>query len=148
MKGLHFKITLRPFCRHYWNFFLGSWITYFVLLMVVRHFELYKWFPGIAFLGYGVVIGLQLLAINYSEKRYDYILLSFSLIIIGAIASLDIILHKQQMAELWRIWGWFPLSHEHIDGYMQTLIVLLNIFTGSVAAQCLFYGLNRREFGG
>ncbi|MBX2809570.1 MAG: hypothetical protein KTR20_13175 [Cellvibrionaceae bacterium] len=31
----------------------------------------------------------------------------------------------------------------NIDGYMQAFMVLLNIFTGSVAAQCLFHGLNR-----
>ena len=125
---------------------MGSWLLYFVLFFVVSQFKLYEWFPGIAFIGYAAVIILQLTALNFSKKRYDYILLSFSLIAMGAIASLDMILHKQQMAELWVLWGWFPLTPDHIDGYMQTLIVLLNIFTGSVAAQCLFYGLNKRSF--
>jgi hypothetical protein len=132
--------------RGYWKYFIGSWLSYFLLLLVVRSFKLYEWFPGIAFLGYAVVIILQLVALNFSKKRLDYILLSVSLIIIGAIASLDMILHKQQMAELWVLWGWFPLTPSHIDGYMQALIILLNIFTGSIAAQSLFYGLNRRSF--
>jgi hypothetical protein len=132
--------------RAYWRYFIGGWASYFILLLVVRSFKLYEWFPGIAFIGYAVVIGLQLAALNFSNKRLDYILLSISLIVIGAIASLDMILHKQQMAELWVLWGWFPLTPDHIDGYMQTLIILLNIFTGSIAAQSLFYGLNRRSF--
>ena len=135
-------INIKP----YWLCFLGSWLSYFLLLFIVRSFKLYEWFPGIAFLGYGLVIVLQLVAINFAQRRYNYIILSISLIVIGAIASLDMILHKQQMAELWVLWDWFPLTPAHIDGYMQAMIILLNIFTGSVAAQCLFYGLNRRSF--
>ena len=136
------KRNIRP----YWYFFLGSWLAYFVLLPTVSYFKLYEWFPGTAFFAYGFIIALQLTAINFSEKRYDYILLSASLILIGAIASLDMVLNRQQMAEIWVLWGWFPLTPAHIEGYMQVLIILLNIFTGSVAAQCLFYGLNRRSF--
>ena len=134
------------FFRAYWCFFLGSWVFYLTLLPTVKLFKLYEWFPGMAFIGYSIIIALQLVALNYSHKRYDYIFLSISLILIGAIASLDMVLNKQQMAELWVLWGWFPLTPSHIDGYMQTLIILLNIFTGSLAAQCLFYGLNRRSF--
>ncbi|MGH1486038.1 MAG: hypothetical protein ACRBCI_07435 [Cellvibrionaceae bacterium] len=141
IKILH-KMNIRP----YWLFFLGSWLSYILLLIIVRSFKLYEWFPGIAFIGYAIVIVLQLAALNFTQRRCDYILLSVSLIVIGAIASLDMILHKQQMAELWVLWGWFPLTPSHIEGYMQTLIILLNIFTGSVAAQSLFYGLNRRSF--
>ena len=136
------KIPIRP----YWLFFSGSWFTYFLLLTVVQSFKLYEWFPGIAFIAYAIVIGFQLAALNFAQRRFDYIALSLSLIIIGAIVSLDMILHKQQMAELWVLWGWFPLTADHIDGYMQALIILLNIFTGSVAAESLFDGLNRRSF--
>ena len=136
------KLPLRP----YWIAFLGCWLFYFLLLPLVNAFRLYEWFPGMAFIGYGVMIVLQLTALNYSQKRFDYILLSASLILVGAIASLDMILNKQQMAEIWVLWDWFPLTPDHIDGYMQALIILLNIFTGSLAAQCLFYGLNRRSF--
>ena len=132
--------------RSYWYFFLGSWLFYFFLLPLVSVFKLYEWFPGIAFLGYGMIITLQLTALNFSKRRYDYILLSVSLIFIGAIASLDMILNKQEMAELWVLWDWFPLTPAHIEGYMQAMIILLNIFTGSLAAQCLFYGLNKRSF--
>lgn len=130
----------------FWYFFLGSWLVYFILLPIVNGFSLYEWFPGIAFIGYSIVIVLQLAAINFGDKRHQFIVLSASLILIGAVASLDMIINKQQMAALWGVWGWFPLTPEHIDGYMQVLIVLLNIFTGSVAAQCLFYGLNKRAF--
>ena len=83
---------------------------------------------------------------HYTVKRYDYMLLGISLIIIGAIASLDIIINKQQFVDLWMQWQWLPLTPDHVDGYVQILLILLNIFTGSIAAQCLFYSSNKKHF--
>lgn len=130
----------------YWCCLLASWLCYSVMMLIVLRFNLYEIFPGIAFLGYASVVALQLAAINFSFKRYHYFVVSFSLIVIGAIASLDMIIHKQFMAELWAQQNVIPIQPEHIDGYVQILIILLNIFTGSIAAQSLFYSLNRRDF--
>ncbi len=126
----------------YWLFLLSCWLFYFLLFPVVTLFKIYEWFPGIGFFAYGFMILLQLFALAATKMRFEYILLSVSLIITGAIASLDMVLHKQQMAELWVLWDWFPLTPSHIEGYLQILIILLNIFTGSLAAQCLFFGIN------
>ena len=131
--------------RRYWYFFIGSWIIYLLLLPIVNAFKIYEHIPAIALIGYGTMIILNLLSINECAKRYDYILLSISLIAIGAIASIDMIINKQEMISIW-VEQWPTLTSELAEDYMQILIILLNIFTGSLASQCLFQGLNKRVF--
>lgn len=132
--------------KMFWFYLIGALVTYGILVLITYLFSPYKYFPGYGFIGYGLVIGLLLVALNYAGQRSHYLCHSLSLIVFGAIASLDMILSKQELAEIWVLWDWFPLTMDHINGYMQTLIILLNIFTGSVAANSLFYGLNRRNF--
>ena len=132
--------------KFYWYSFLGGWLFYLALLPLVNNLRLYEIFPGVAIVGYGVMIASQLVAINFSERRRHYLLLGVSLIVMGAIASLDILLNRIELAELWAASGWLPVTAENVEGYIQILIIILNIFTGSLAAQCLFYGLNRRSF--
>lgn len=128
------------------KFFFGSWCSYFCLVLLTYFFKLYEIFPAVGFLGYALVIGLLLVALYESEKRWHYMVVGGSLVMFGAIASLDIILSKQELAELWFLWGWFPLTGDHVEGYVQIIIILLNIFTGSLAANCLFYALNKKNF--
>jgi len=128
------------------KFFIGSWASYFLLAIITYTLKLYEYFPGTGFIGYGLVIGLLLVALNEAAKKSHYLLVGASLVLFGAIASFDIVVSKQELAELWILWGWFPLSGQHVEGYMQIIIILLNIFTGSLAANCLFYGLNKKNF--
>lgn len=136
-------LSVKPF----WACFLSAWLFYFILLPLVSIYKFYEVFPAVAFIGYTIIIALNLMAIAYSNKRLHFILLSFSLMIIGAIASLDMILHKEQMAEFWKFWNaWgIELTEQSVTTYVQVLIILLNIFTGSIAAQCLFNGLMRND---
>lgn len=126
--------------------FLGSWAAYAVLAVVTYSLKLYEYFPGTGFIGYGIIISLLLAALNEATRQSHYLLIGASLVLFGAIASFDIVLSKQELAELWILWGWFPLTGQHVEGYMQIVIILLNIFTGSLAANCLFYGLNKKNF--
>ncbi|MFL0805429.1 MAG: hypothetical protein K6L81_17080 [Agarilytica sp.] len=128
------------------RYFLGSWGTYFFLLLLSFSLKLYEIFPGTGIIGYSVVIGFLLAALNEAIKKWHYLVVGASLVLFGAIASFDIVLSKQELAELWVLYGWFPLTMQHVDGYMQVIIILLNIFTGSLAANCLFHGLNKRNF--
>lgn len=130
----------------FYRYFFGSWVSYFVLVALTYKFNLYQHFPGVGFLGYGFVIALLLAALSASLTKVHYLVVGTSLVLFGAIASFDIVVSKQEIAELWVLWGWFPLTSQHVDGYMQIIIILLNIFTGSLAANCLFYGLNKRNF--
>lgn len=128
------------------KFFVGSWATYFVLVLLSYGLKLYEFFPGAGIIGYGIVIGLLLAALNEAEKKWHYLSVGASLVTYGAIASFDIVLSKQELAELWVLYDWFPLTMQHVDGYMNVIIILLNIFTGSLAANCLFHGLNKKNF--
>ncbi len=128
------------------KYFIGSWACYFLLAVLTYSLKLYEYFPGTGFIGYGLVIALLLAALNAAGKKSHYLLVGASLVVFGAVASFDIVLSKQELAELWVLWGWFPLTGQHVEGYMQIIIILLNIFTGSLAANCLFYGLNKKNF--
>lgn len=128
------------------RFFASSWLAYLVLALLTSIFSIYEYFPGTGFIGYAAIIYLLLAALNEASKKSHYLAVGGSLVLFGAIASFDIVLSKQELAELWVLWGWFPLTGQHVEGYMQIIIILLNIFTGSLAANCLFYGLNKKNF--
>ena len=72
-------------------------------------------------------------------------------ILFGTIASLDIVMSKEaivadlaviEMSGLQRLLA----DPAMIDDYVNILVILLNIFTSSVAGNALFYGLNPRNF--
>jgi len=128
------------------RYFISSWASYAVLATLTYVFKLYEYFPGTGFLGYGLVITLLLFALYESTRSFHYLLVGASLVLFGAIASLDIILSEHELAAIWFLWDWFPLSGEHVKAYVQIMIILLNIFTGSLAANCLFHGLNKKNF--
>ena len=128
------------------HYFIASWATYFFLLTLTYLFSIYVHFPPFGFIGYTMVITLMLFALAYSTKQKHYILVSTSLIVVGAIASFDMILSRDELAAIWVKWDILPLTHYHIESYMDVLIILLNIFTGSIAANSLFFGLNKNNF--
>ena len=128
------------------HYYCASWIIFGFLAVLSYFFKAYEIFPGFGLIAYTSIIGLLLAALNEANKKPHYLLVSFGLILYGAIASIDIVLSRNEMIALWMTYDWFPADQTHVDGYIQVVIVLLNIFTGSLAANCLFYGLNDKNF--
>ncbi len=128
------------------HYFVTSWTTYLILQLFTLFLNLYQYFPPFGFVGYAAIITLLLFSLAHSTKQKHYILVSASLIIIGAIASFDMILSRDELAAIWVQWEILPLTHYHVESYMDVLIILLNIFTGSIAANSLFFGLNKNNF--
>lgn len=127
----------------FWQSFALTWLMFFSLLFFSLATQIYLVFPLFSFVGYsGVIIGM-LVALNYAHRKWHYIMHSCSLIFFGTLASLDIIMSKGEMAASWSQVSWISLNEENLDDYIQVLIVLLNIFTGSLAANGLFCGLNQ-----
>ncbi len=76
---------------------------------------------------------------------------SGTLILFGAVVSLDIVISKEAIiADLvaLKIEGLQQVLADTgmVDNYVNILVILLNIFTSSVAGNALFYGLNSRNF--
>ncbi|WP_461538323.1 hypothetical protein [Spongorhabdus nitratireducens] len=135
--------------------FLRCWlgaVSLFVILGTVSLvWEPYHYFPAYGFIGYAITIALLLFALAQSEQLWHYVLVSFTLIKFGAVAGFDIVLSRQEIAEALAVSGelsWLPfqLTVETLDDYVNILVLILNIFTGSLAGNSLFYGLNRRNF--
>ena len=124
----------------------GSWALFILLQLVTYLFEPYRYFPFYGFAGYVLTIAMALVALAFANRQLHYILQSMTLIIFGAVASIDIIWSKQEIFDVLMARGWDVLTPAKADGYIQILIVLMNIFTGSLASSSLFHGLNRRNF--
>jgi len=127
-------------------FILGSWTIFVALQAVTYLFEPYRYFPAYGFIGYIITIGLALVSLNFAHRRWHYIAHSLTLILFGALASLDIIWSKQEILYALAHKGWHFITAAQADGYIQILIIIMNIFTGSLAASSLFYGLNKDSF--
>ena len=76
---------------------------------------------------------------------------SGTLILFGAVVSLDIVISKEaiiadlvalEIEALQQVLA----DTAMVDNYVNILVILLNIFTSSVAGNALFYGLNSRNF--
>ena len=128
------------------RYFFSSWLTFFVLMGLSLSFKIYIYFPAFGFIGYAAVIVLLLLGLSEATKQVHYIAVSGSLIILGAVALFDIILSRDELVSVWIEQQFVPLSEYHIEAYVNAIIMLLNIFTGSLAAGCLFHGLNKKNF--
>ena len=123
------------------RYFSASWLTFALLLTLSTSFKIYTVFPAFGFLGYSVVIVLLLLGLSKATKQTHYMITSVSLIVLGAFALFDIILSRDELVAIWLDTQFIPLSEYHIEAYVNAIIMLLNIFTGSLAAACLFHGL-------
>ena len=128
------------------NILMSSWIIFTILQTISYLWQPYHYFPSFGFFGYTITILLALISLNYAYQQWHYVIQSFTLIFFGLIASLDIIWSKQEILDAFTQLGWHSLMKIQIDGYIQVLLVMLNIFTGSFAANGLFYGLNRKNF--
>jgi len=133
------------------TFWLAAIGTYIVLTSVSVLFKPYETFPAYGIVGYTAVIALLLSAIGHSELRWHFILSGLTLVIAGVVASLDIALSRDSIVESLKNlnfeWARELFSNDAINANLvNVLLILLNIFTSSLAAGVLFYGLNRRNF--
>ncbi len=137
------------------SWFLPYWLSAILLFLILGSVSLlyqpYQDYPAYGFIGYALSITLVMLALTQSEHRWHYIAVSMTLITFGAIAGFDIVFSSEEIAhslEGHRFITILPakISAEMLDDYINILVLILNIFTGSLAANSLFYGLNKRHF--
>jgi len=137
------------------NKFITAWLgsigLYIFLTFISLTFEIYRIFPAYGLFGYTAVILLLLYSISLANMRWHYILSGLTLVFAGVLASVDIILSRGVIvAELRQIeteWARQLFEDdETVSNMVNVLIILLNIFTSSLAADVLFHGLNRKNF--
>ncbi|OCH11456.1 MULTISPECIES: hypothetical protein [unclassified Aliivibrio] len=121
---------------------IGLFIFFFIASFVFHIYEVFYFF---SFLAYGVLIFNLLSAIVYADQWFHYVLCSVLLIILGTFASIDVLSAKEELLESWIEVKWLGLTINNIDSYIQILLILINIFTGSLAANTLFYGLCKKN---
>ena len=121
---------------------VGLFIFFFIASFVFHIYEVFYFF---SFLAYGVLIFNLLSAIVYADQWFHYVLCSVLLIILGTFASIDVLSAKEELLESWIEVKWLGLTMDNIDSYIQILLILINIFTGSLAANTLFYGLCKKN---
>lgn len=138
----HMDISDKTFFRY----FGSSWASFAAFAVLLYGFQLYAYAPFLGVLGYATMILLLLIALSESSKRPHYLLVSASLMCFGAVASFDLISSKDELTTIWRNWLGVDISGEKADGFVQSLLILISIFTGSLASATLFYGLNKRNF--
>ena len=132
-------------------FWLAAILLFLFLGFISLVFQPYQYFPAYGFIGYALSITLLLLALTQSEHRWHYIAVSMTLIIFGAIAGFDIAYSSDEIVQSLESHHFISLlptkiSAKMLDDYINILVLILNIFTGSLAANSLFYGLNKRHF--
>lgn len=132
--------------KTFFRFFLASWASFGGFALLVYGFQLYATVPFLGVLGYATMIIFLLVALSTAEKRRHYLFVSSSLMIFGAIASFDLMSSKSELTELWQDWLGTAITEETASGFSQSLLILISIFTGSLASATLFYGLNKRNF--
>ncbi|WP_211830881.1 hypothetical protein [Kistimonas asteriae] len=140
-----------PRNRRFIYLWISSVLLFVALGTVSLSLDIYRWFPAFGFMGYSAVLVLLLSAMANAWGKWHYIAVSITLILFGTIASLDIVMSKEaivadlaviEMSGLQRLLA----DPAMIDDYVNILVILLNIFTSSVAGNALFYGLNTRNF--
>ena len=131
------------------NYFLYSWLgsilLYIVLTTISMLFEVYKVFPAYGMLGYTCVILLLLFAVSMAEQRWHYIVAGLTLVLAGVVASIDIVLSRDIITAGLRALesDWAKnifTNNETVKNLVNVLVILLNVFTTSLAAGVLFYG--------
>ncbi|MGF1765061.1 hypothetical protein [Aliivibrio kagoshimensis] len=129
------------FYSRFWQIFVGVWILFFLLFIAAFELEVYRFLPFFSFIAYGVLIVGLLSALTNAHYKIHFIVSSVSLILLGTFASIDMLSAKEEVLALWQHNRWLYLDKNSIDDYTQVLIILVNIFTGSLAANTLFHGL-------
>ncbi|MGF1752525.1 hypothetical protein L4C33_02870 [Vibrio makurazakiensis] len=113
-----------------------------IFLMISSSFDVYLVVPIFAFFAYSTLIGGILWAVCLAKHRWHFILSSVCLVLLGTMASLDILLSKEEMLIVLNQQFGEVVTEKHVDDAVQVLLVLVNIFTGSLAADVLFHGLS------
>lgn len=120
-------------------FLTGGVFAFFVTVSSL--FDVHLIFPVFAFLAYGTLIGGLLWSVCLAKLRWHYLISSVSLVLLGTMASVDILLSKSEMLVVLNQQFEMLITKEHLDDAVQVLLVLVNIFTGSLAADVMFHGL-------
>ncbi|WP_299734863.1 hypothetical protein [uncultured Endozoicomonas sp.] len=137
--------------KRYLCWWLAAVMLFILLGSLSLSFEIYQRFPAIGFIGYPVLLLLLLTALSKAQEKWHYITIGATLIIFGAIASLDIVLSRESIIQALLemdsavVQELLP-NPERSESYVNVLVILLNVFTSSVAGNALFYGLNARSF--
>ncbi|AZL83866.1 MULTISPECIES: hypothetical protein [Aliivibrio] len=125
---------------------LGTAIGLFGFFFIAAFvFHIYEVFYFFSFLAYGVLIFNLLSAIVYADQWFHYVLCSVLLIILGTFASIDVLSARDELLTNWIEAEWLGLTVKNSDDYIQVILILINIFTGSLAANTLFYGLCKKN---
>ncbi len=131
---------------------IGVFALFACFLILSIYYEVYRFFPAYGFIGYSAIILGILIALYKAWQPWHYVTVSISLIVFGTIASLDLLLSEK---ELWIVLNsvgetllGYTLMKDELNDYTNVLLILLNVFTSSIAGNALFYGLNQRNFRG
>ena len=103
--------------------------------------DVYLVFPFFAFFAYSSLIAGLLWALTLAKKRRQFIVTAIGLIFLGTFASVDILLASDDAIEAFMRLPNHNISRDTLRSLTQVLLVLVNIFTGSLAANVLFQGL-------
>ncbi|MBU2896922.1 hypothetical protein [Vibrio hepatarius] len=121
--------------------FIFTVLLFVVLFCSAYLFDVYLFFPFFALFAYSSLIGGLLWALTLAKKRSECIATALGLIFLGTFASVDILLASNEAIEMFMRWSNHHFSREILHSLTQVLLVLVNIFTGSLAANVLFHGL-------
>jgi len=121
--------------------FIFTALLFVVLFCSAYLFDVYLFFPFFALFAYSSLIGGLLWALTLAKKRSECITTALGLIFLGTFASVDILLASNEAIEMFMRLSNQHFSRDILHSLTQVLLVLVNIFTGSLAANVLFHGL-------
>ncbi|NOH78153.1 hypothetical protein F0231_00200 [Vibrio sp. RE86] len=126
---------------HFKKVFVSTCGLFALFLFAAFQFDVYLVFPFFALFAYSSLIGGLLWALTLASKRGEFVVTAIGLIFLGTFASVDILLATDEAIEHLINLPYVHLSKETLHSLNQVLLVLINIFTGSLAANVLFHGL-------
>ena len=130
---------MKPF--HFRQVFSSTALLFVVLFCSAYLLDVYLIFPFFAFFAYSSLIGGLLWALTLAKKRRQFIVTAVGLIFLGTFASVDILLASDEAIENFMRLPNHNIPRDTLRSLTQVLLVLVNIFTGSLAANVLFQGL-------
>ena len=121
--------------------FISTAVLFIILFCSAYLLDVYLVFPFFAFFAYSSLIAGLLWALTLAKKRSQFIVTAIGLIFLGTFASVDILLASDNAIEAFMRLPNHNISRDTLRSLTQVLLVLVNIFTGSLAANVLFQGL-------
>ncbi|CAM3729475.1 hypothetical protein [Vibrio aquimaris] len=126
---------------HFRQVFISTAVLFIILFCSAYLLDAYLVFPFFAFFAYSSLIAGLLWALTLAKKRRQFIVTAIGLIFLGTFASVDILLASDEAIEAFMRLPNHDISRDTLRNLTQVLLVLVNIFTGSLAANVLFQGL-------